>query len=187
MDGEPRLLNQMGYRAKQNQELKEPELRAILPAAACVIALLFSAESITAQNQEVRSRFTVKDSIEISYIVNPERTTAIDLRGKQSTGVPIYSPDHSHFLLVTQRGVLSANCLEGTIWLFDTQSVQKYLSQQSTAKPVPIKLVTVRAPSNMPVIYDVRWIEGSRKVAFLGRNKTPFQRLFLIDVNTGSL
>jgi len=41
--------------------------------------------------------------------------------------------------------------------------------------------------SNTPVIYDVRWVDGSREVAFLGKNANPHQQLFFADVETGSI
>jgi hypothetical protein len=63
--------------------------------------------------------FTVQDSIEIAYIINPVATTIIEIRDTQPLGSPIFSPDHKHFLLITQRGILKENHLEATIWLFD--------------------------------------------------------------------
>jgi len=148
------------------------------------VALLFNAPS-RAEADKKRS-FTIKDSIEISYIVNVARRTDISLQTEHPIGVPVASADGKYFLLVTQRGVLSNNTLEGTIWLFNQQAIRDYASGRNTAKPVPRKLVTMAATSNTPVIYDVRWVDGSRKVAFLGKNGNPYQRLFVADIQTGS-
>ncbi len=129
---------------------------------------------------------TVKDLIELSYIVDPARRTDISLRERDPVGVPIHSPDGKYFLLITKRGVLANNALEGTIWLFDRPAVRAYASGKSATKPVPRKLVTMSATSNTFVVYDVRWIDGSKTVAFLGKHGSPYQRLFFVDVATGA-
>src|SRR5258708_5176194 len=140
---------------------------------AVVAGLSFGTLFGFAEEGASKRSFTVKDLIEISYIVNPAPSTNIRVTGEQPLGVPIYSPDTKHFLLVTQRGVLAANTLEGTIWLFDLKSVQDYAAGKSATKPVPRKLVTMNSTSNTPVVDDVRWIDGSKKIAFLGKNNSP--------------
>jgi dipeptidyl aminopeptidase/acylaminoacyl peptidase len=130
--------------------------------------------------------FTIKDSIEISQIVNPARSTTIALRGKEPLGVPIYSPDGKYFLVVTQRGLLSSNKLEGTIWLFNWKNVRDHILSNSRADVLPKKLVSVSSTSNTPVIEDVRWIDGSKKIAFLAKDGGPYQQLFVADAETGA-
>ncbi len=147
-------------------------------------ALLFNVPS-RAEADNKRS-FTIKDSIEISYIISVARRTDISLQTEHPIGIPVKSADGKYFLLVTQRGVLPNNTLEGTIWLFNRQAIWDYASGRNTTKPLPRKLVTMAATSNTPVIYDVRWVDGSKKVAFLGKNGTPYQRLFVVDIETGS-
>ena len=86
--------------------------------------------------------YTVKDSIEMEHIVDPTRRTDIALIEQDRVGAPIESPDGKSFLLVTKRGILSNNTLEGTIWLFDHDAVSGYALGKSYIKPVPRKLVT---------------------------------------------
>ncbi len=164
------------------------ELRRILSIRVCRMmvgaALLFNVPS-RAEADNKRS-FTIKDSIEISYIISVARRTDISLQTEHPIGIPVKSADGKYFLLVTQRGVLPNNTLEGTIWLFNRQAIWDYASGRNTTKPLPRKLVTMAATSNTPVIYDVRWVDGSKKVAFLGKNGTPYQRLFVVDIETGS-
>jgi dipeptidyl aminopeptidase/acylaminoacyl peptidase len=136
---------------------------------------------------EDRQPFTVKDLIEISYIINPEASTTIDLPEVPPVGVPIVSPNRKYFLLITDRGVLPTNCLEATIWMFDRQAVADYSSGQSRVNPPPTPIATLHASSNTPVISDVRWLDDSANVAFLGKRDSPYQQLFIADVRTGSL
>ena len=158
-----------------------------LAFTAAIPALTWSVSFHNTDTATTKRPFTVKDSIEISQIVDPARSTTIELHERQSPGVPICSPDGRYFLLVTQRGVLSANKLEGTIWLFDQKIAGDHILANSPAKLIPKKLVTVRSTSNTPVIEDVRWIDGSKKVAFLAKNDSPYQRLFVVDVQTKTM
>ncbi|HET6929210.1 MAG TPA: hypothetical protein VFI45_02725 [Candidatus Acidoferrum sp.] len=126
--------------------------------------------------------FTVKDAIEISYIVEPEASTLIELRGAYPPGSPILSPDGKRIAIVTQRGVLATNSLEGTIWLLDRHSVDAYLRGKAS-RPTPTKLLSFRAPGNTPIISDVRWLGGGRQISFLAKRNSPYQRLFIADLS----
>lgn len=122
--------------------------------------------------------FTVKDSIEIAYITNP-----VTWDVNRDPGLaPIISPDEKHFLVVTERGILSSDCIESTIWMFDRISVLNFADGISRVKPSPRLVATMRAKSNMPVISDVRWLRDSQRIAFLGR-KSERPQLFIADVN----
>lgn len=155
-------------------------------AAIATTALFGTVVASAAQNETGRP-FTVKDGIEISYIVNPAASTFSQLRGPdQPVGVPIISPDRKHFFLITQKGVLSTNRLEGTIWLFDREGVQDYVSKKTSAPPAPKPVATLRARSNTPVISEARWLD-SQRIAFLGKRESPYQRVFIADLVRGSL
>jgi Prolyl oligopeptidase family len=146
-------------------------------------ALLSGSVAAWADQRSSVRQLSVKDLIEMSYIINPSESPAIEDR----LVAPIVSPDQKSFLLLTQRGVLTTNELEANIWVFDRNSVLTYLDKKSLDKPVPKLLASLGAVSNTPVISDVRWLEGSRKIAFLGKKNTPFQQLFVADVASGEL
>src|SRR5882724_2273454 len=134
---------------------------------------------------QTKRPFTVKDLIEISYFIDPtRRIDSGPLHGQQLLS---HSPDGKYLLVATQRGVLSDNTLEGTIWLIDARAVNDYAWGKSETKPKPRKLVTLSATSNTPVISDLRWIDGSKRISFLGKNNSPYQQLFVVDVETGSM
>jgi dipeptidyl aminopeptidase/acylaminoacyl peptidase len=129
--------------------------------------------------------FTVQDSIEISYIIDPVASTIIEIRDTQPVGSPIFSPDRKHFLLITQRGILKDNHLEATIWLFDQATVRDYVREKSPTKPAPRAIARFSAPGNTPAISDVRWLDSSQ-VAFLAKDRSPYQQLFLARIDGGS-
>ena len=131
-----------------------------------------------------RRAFTIRDSIGIASFVNwglaDELLPRVD---------PIVSPDRQAFLLITERGRLESNQIESTLWLFDRQAVADYVlhrSARTARRPAPRALATLAATSNLPVISGVRWLDGGR-VAFLGKNGSPYQQLFIADLKTGDL
>jgi hypothetical protein len=153
---------------------------------ALFVFLNLSPASVVSQEAHgVKRPFTVRDSIEFSHIVDPAASTTPGTPDEPATPAPIYSPDHRHFLLVTLRGDLITNTLQSTLWMFDYQAVREYASNLSARRPEPRELIVLKAAPNIPVINDVRWVEGSTKIAFLGRKGSPYQRLFLLDVESG--
>jgi hypothetical protein len=146
-------------------------------------ALMSRSISAFAEQRSSDRQLSLKDLIEMSYIINPSESSAIEDR----LVAPIVSPDQKSFLLLTQRGVLTTNKLEASIWLFDRNIVLSYLNKKSLIKPVPRLLVSLGAVSNAPVISDVRWLEGSRKIAFLGKKNSPCQQLFVADAVSGEV
>jgi hypothetical protein len=138
-------------------------------------------------NNEPRRPFTVRDSIEMTYIIDPALTSVPGTTDAQPVGEPIDSPDGKSFLLVTQRGDLATNALQATIWMFDCEATRAFASGKSSTRPVPKKIAVMSATSNVPVISGVQWVEGSRRIAFLGKDHSAYQRLFMADVEKGSI
>ncbi|HET6929196.1 MAG TPA: hypothetical protein VFI45_02655 [Candidatus Acidoferrum sp.] len=131
--------------------------------------------------------FTIKDSIELSHIIDSEVSTAVEIRGPYPPGDVLESPNHSKLLILTERGVLATNCLEATIWTFDRKAVAEYVSGLSNERPLAKKVVVFSSQSNTPVISDVRWFPDSHRVSFLGKNQSTYQQLFVADINTGEV
>ena len=88
---------------------------------------------------------------------------------------------------MTQRGILSTNQLQATLWVFNRRAVCNYVLKKSAIKPIPRPVATLAATSNTPVISNVRWLEDSNRIAFLGKNNSPHQQLFVAEVNSGNL
>lgn len=129
--------------------------------------------------------YTVKDGIELSYFKNPSLSGDSETRPYPIRPAPIVSPDAKYFLLTTERGKLSDNTIEYKIWLFNRRDVVEYVSQQVSVRPEPRAIAAISAASNMPVVSGVRWLEDSKRVAFLGKSGTGYQQLFIADVTTG--
>jgi hypothetical protein len=146
----------------------------------------YSVVMTKAENAEEprRHEFTIRDSIELSNIVTSEYDSVIELRDSLPLGTPLASPDGRYFVLQTERGRLATNKLESTIWLFDMKAVLNYAHDQSLPQPAPVAIATLAATSNLPVIADIRWAPDSQHITLLGKDGSPYQRLFSLDINT---
>lgn len=112
--------------------------------------------------------YTVDDSIELASF----------------SVAPIDAPDHRHFAVVTERGVVATNRTKSTIWLFDRAAVEQFVRHPASAPARPQALATMSATSNLPVIANLTWLD-SHRLAFLGKNGTPYQQLFIADIDDG--
>lgn len=128
-----------------------------------------------------QQRFTIKDSIEISYFVRPVLWTV----NQDPPTEPIASPDGQHLLVVIQRGIPATNKVECSMWMFARREIEDFVARRSPKPPQPKKIASFAATSNTPVITDVRWLRDSRKVAFLGRTSNGISQLFTVDALTG--
>jgi dipeptidyl aminopeptidase/acylaminoacyl peptidase len=104
-----------------------------------------------------------------------------------------FSADHRYFLVVTTRGNLTSNQRESTIWLFETDAVQEFLTHTERGTNVlPRPLVRMSGPSshdqiNDDSISDVQWSEDGKQVLFLGRNGIAERHLYAVSVEKGQL
>lgn len=136
---------------------------------------------------ETKRRFTVKDSVEMSYF------------GTISTSVPtllpddgVVSPDGKYALKITHRGVVETGMTEGTLWMFDVASTLKSIRDERIARPTPNRVFTLGAAANGlngnfldtgNVLFHPQWADN-RSVALLGRDGGENRRLFHVDVTT---
>ncbi len=114
-------------------------------------------------------RFTVTDEIEMLSI----------------RGTPEFSPDGSHFFVVTQRGLLAKNVPEYTVWVWTTDAVTRFLSGHATAAPKPIPLIRVASYKDGPVNgMHFEWLPDSSAVVYAGLTERGSFRLFRADLET---
>lgn len=129
-------------------------------------------------------RFTIRDSIELSYFVRPVLWTL----NQDPPTEPILSPDGQRFMVVTQKGILATNQSESSIWIFERRAVDGFLTEKSSKKPQPRRIAAFTATSNTPVISDVRWLDDSQHVAFLGKRASDDNtQLYIADLRTSTV
>lgn len=171
------------------QTAKKPAFRLWLWYISCalagILALQVSEMQVVSQTTSAAELpFTVRDSIEFAHIVDPRCSTTAGTPDEPPAPKPIYSPDGRHFLLMTVRGDLATNTLQSTLWMFDSQDVRDYILGHSTNPPVPKRLVSMSAQSNLPTISDVRWLPSSDEITFLGKNSSAYQQLFVLTLKS---
>src|SRR5882762_7028869 len=126
---------------------------------------------------------TVRDVIEMQTFIDPNPFPA---ESYPATEVQ-YSPDKRSFAVVAQRGLIAANELESTIWVFDTRAVSRSRTASiETEMPKPKAVVRMSAVANDSAVTQMRWV-NSGELAFLGRDKTSERSLFIVDAHSGAL
>lgn len=166
---------------------RRSEIAAFFAKSVLIVMILAAACGPTCESlaraAELR-RFTIRDSIEISYFVRPVLWTV----NQDPPSEPIPSPDGQHFLLVTQKGILATNKIESSIWIFECKAIDDFLAGKPPAKPQPTRIASFAATSNTPVVSDVRWLDDSRHVAFLGKRANEDNaQLYVVDTRTSAV
>ena len=138
-----------------------------------MFAILFL-QMVPLEGQKLRP-FTVRDSIEL---------VRFDDQSAEDHENVLFAPDGRSFIVVTKRGVLSANTTESTMWLFDTQEVSRFVNSPSDINsPVPRVVARMSSSSTGSPITHVRWSTDGHSIVFIGGNGNREPRLFIIEVN----
>lgn len=137
-----------------------------------------------------KPRFTVRDSVEMSYFGTLVASQPDDL---DDDG--LVSPDGTIAVKVSHRGVLPSGITQGTIWRFDAIALRRSVNDQSVDIPVPIPLARMSAAVNGieyirdrgDTIHQLKWSPDSRRLYFLGRNGQENRQIFQVDVSDGKV
>jgi hypothetical protein len=107
----------------------------------------------------------------------------------------LVSPDKRYIATLTQRGRIEQNATEATIWLFDTQSVLRTITQPNQVGVEPTILVRMSALINGglgalaqgSVINRMVWEPGNDSLLFLGCNGSENHQLFRVKLSDRTL
>ena len=116
--------------------------------------------------------FTVRDSIRMTRLVDQ-----VASREASSTrSVALFSPDGKQFALVLRKGNLELNINEYSLLVFQ--------SADAFRLPVPQTLVTLASSSNGEAIKDVRWLNDSKTLVFLGERAHKRTQLYSVECSS---
>ncbi len=154
--------------------LRSPFLLRRLPAL-ILLAVLLHAPALA------RGRpFAVTDAIEMTRIVEP-----VVGRRMFATGEPPFSPDGSHFFIITSRGNLAGNHNEHRLLVFSSAAVTAFLrNERSDAGAVTA--ATFRSDSNRAGIWKARWL-GNDRIAFLAENPGETSQVHVVGKDGSGL
>ena len=137
-------------------------------------------------------RFTVRDSVQMSYFGNIRNSMADEL---DEDGIT--SPDGRWTIKVSHLGVLPEGVTEGPIWLFDARQLRASVNDPSLQVPKPEVLVSMSVAANSGLGLNVldagnsviapQWSADSHHVTFLGRNGRLNRQIFEIEISSRQL
>lgn len=134
---------------------------------------------------DAHPHFTVRDSIEMTRIVNPK---FVPRAFGGSPAAPKWSTDRRHFFVITMKGNLERNINVYTLLLFDATAVEEALSAAQipdAARGLPV--AQFATSSTKPGIDDAHWLPGSGHLAFIGRAEDGTGQVYSYDLTTRAL
>ncbi len=149
-------------------------LLGLLPVRAYTASKHWPDADLTAK-QPTRRPPTVADSIGMTNLGDPEY-----IRGGTSRDrVAVFSPDGSRFVIVLKKGNLDQDTNEYALFQWRTSEISH--------SHVPEHLLTMSSSSNRGAIEDVRWMNDSETLVFLGENPNELRQLYTFNVRTRKL
>jgi dipeptidyl aminopeptidase/acylaminoacyl peptidase len=118
---------------------------------------------------------TVVDAIEMTQFGDPEYLDGISAR----YGPALFSPDGSHFVIVTRTGNIERNTNDYSLLLFEVNRALRSLAGAET-------LASLSSSSNRPGIREIQWL-NNHSIAFLGENPGEVQQVYSVDCDTKKL
>lgn len=152
-----------------NRRIRLNALIASMLAAFASNMTLAATQALDAQR-----RFEVRDSIELA----------------EFTDGGTLSPDGKWLAVVTQRGVLPEGVTEATIWLCNTELIERAIrSNRPSISHTPVALVRMSAAINGDgghgfgrIVTRLTWERDSESVLFLGRDGRENRQLFRVAI-----
>lgn len=99
----------------------------------------------------------------------------------------LFSPDRTHFVVVTSRGIIDSDSIESCLWIYNTHDVQRTLRTSSPQPPPPHRLATESAiPQQVSyfayssIITNVQWSPDSKSLYFLSQANDGNRRLYRV-------
>jgi hypothetical protein len=140
----------------------------------CLFVLLFCS---VAAGRDVS--FTVRDAIGMTYLADPSPY----MTGRTVQTVH-WSPDRTHFVVVTRRGNLELNCNDYRLLVFDVASVRAATRSKTLAPSTEVARFC--SPTNRPGIFRPKWLPGGRAVAFLWEDATRPAQVYKVDIGSSA-
>jgi dipeptidyl aminopeptidase/acylaminoacyl peptidase len=126
--------------------------------------------------------FNVQDSIEMVRFSDSSATF--------SGGVVHPSPNGRHIAFVTSKGIIKSNETESSLWIFDTESIQRFLDGRQQGMPRPQLIAKAAAvPEAISVvayasiISAVTWSSDSRSIFFLDQDSQGQHGLYRANIS----
>ena len=119
--------------------------------------------------------FTVLDDIALAHFGDPYTAKVEPFT---------WSPDARYVVVVTERGRIDLNRPESSLYVYARRDIREYTSNATASERPPSAVWKFSRATyrNGPIISDVRWLGDSSAFAFLEKNDSGTESLFLADI-----
>lgn len=122
--------------------------------------------------------FSIENSIEMTRFSDP------DARNQEAKAK--FSPDGRYCAVVTSRGLIQADKIESTLWVFGADEISAFLQAPDDAQgPTPRVAARLAAVPKSPftnsygsIISDLAWLPDSKTMLFLGQDSDGNRQLY---------
>lgn len=150
-------------------KMAQPARLAILSV---IVLLGQSRAKAQGDQQPAKTRVTVRDTIEMVQWAD----RGYFLGGPADGPVGLFSPDGSRFVVVIKKGNVERNTNDYSVLLFETKNV--FQTSQ------PRVLATMSSASNREAVRQVKWLQDSRTILFLGETPVDVPQVYSLDTAT---
>jgi dipeptidyl aminopeptidase/acylaminoacyl peptidase len=145
----------------------------------CAILSLFAMGAYAKSRSPSLRDFGVIDEIGIAHFGDPYTGQAAEIA---------FSPDRRYFAVNTERGRLEVNRPEGSLRIYRSADVLKFLKSEESASPAePVWIVIRSTDVQGPIIKHWRWLADSSGIAFLESAPQDTNRLVLADLRSKTI
>lgn len=145
---------------------------------ALLLLLTLAAQALQGSKSKAANRSlrpaTVQDAILMNRWANPGY-----FADDSAHDAGLFSPDRRYFLVLVKKGNLGNNTNEYSLLLFRTEN--------AFDRPRPRVLLSMASSSNRSAIADVKWLNDSRSITYLGENPGQIPQVYRFDIPTGRI
>lgn len=145
-----------------------------------LFSLILLCESALSANFDSLETFEVKDSIELTRVVN---FGSAEFEINAADGAGLSSPDGAYLIIHTKRGDIDRDQVVEQLLLFEKSEIERYLATTNAPKPTPKKLAMTSTGTEAGLMRAISWLTN-RDVGFISEGNNGLSQAFAVNVET---
>jgi hypothetical protein len=132
-------------------------------------------------NRSIARPYTVRDSIEWTQLIPFAPTAQVTT----PEDVALFAPDRRHFILHGRRGDLASGTNIDTLYLFETNAVDRYWAGSHGLPPNPVTVFSATSTTDETAPSGIRWVSNSA-IELVARSPSGHTQAYSVDIGGGS-